>query len=281
MRCSRPLLVSIDSHLLPWQQVSAYYEIIMSDSSSPIVLLDTPTPSSLRRSPRLLASSGPLPDGARPDNGSSGARASPGSTTPRRSPRIIAGQAARRLSVQPAPHAPTAPIVEPAAKSNKRSSATIAANRKRPLPIGFPVGPWSDKAIACEAINKYCVGLQAVGKGHGAVKGSSREPTRRAGGKCLIRCDKNAPPKASGGPLRGKAAIGTGCKWQLWIEESEDGWIPQEFTPHDEEADHNHDLTSTVAEQLANPKMREIPKYLLEFGGMLKRAGQSPAAIHR
>ena len=255
--------------------------------SSPIVLSETPTLSP-RRSPRFLASSaaGPLPDGARPETntGSSGARSSPivmsGSTPPRRSPRNIAGQAARRLSVPLAPQSPTAPMVEPV-KSNKRSSATISACRKRPLPIGFPVGPWADKAVAVDVISKYCVGLQAVGKGHGVVKASSHGPSSRAGGKCLIRCDKNAPPKASGGLLRGKASTGTGCKWQIWIEESEEGWIPQEFTPHNEEAGHNHDLTSTVAEQLANPRMRTIPKYLLDFGGMLKKAGQSPAAIHR
>ena len=201
---------------------------------------------------------------------------SPDPPTPhRRSPRIIAQQQARRLSVPP----PTFP--GPEISYVRRTVTQIVASRSRSLPAGFPSGPWASKQSAVDVIGTHCIGLHAVGKGHGISVKSSRKETYCAGPKTLIKCERNPKEKAAGGTQRGKASCGTGCGWQVWIEESDEGWMPLEVKGHDDENEHNHPLTSSIAEQLVNPRQREIPEYLLEFGIMLRRAGQGPAAIHR
>ena len=102
-----------------------------------------------------------------------------------------------------------------------------------------------------------------------------------AGEKILLKCDKNALLKPAGGPIRGKDSTGTRCKWQVWLEEAEEAWTIMEYNPQYDENEHNHALSTSFPEQLASPRMREIPNHLKEFGNMLRKAGQGPAAINR
>ena len=157
----------------------------------------------------------------------------------------------------------------------------IRSERAVPVPAGFPEGPWATKDLAVRAVNAYCTGLTKQGKGHGVVKSSARVPTTKAGAKTMLRCDRNAMPKAAGGDRRETPSTGTGCGWQLWIEDAQEGWVVKDHKPHDDSCEHNHCLCGSLSDQLTKSTMRSIPEHLVVFAEMLKKAGQGPAQIDR
>ena len=69
---------------------------------------------------------------------------------------------------------------------------------------------------------------------------------------------------------------GVGCKWQMHLEEAEEGWVVIEVGIHS----HNHDLAISAIQKLLHSSMRKIPEHLLNFGVLSKKAGQRPDQIH-
>jgi hypothetical protein len=170
----------------------------------------------------------------------------------------------------------TAPSAVEGALKKNRDYATIVSERKTPVPINFPKGPWSSYAAAKDAISKHCEGLQSVGQGHGVVSRNKRVATKAAGEKRLIQCDRHNMPHATAGDARTRVGKGCSCGWGVWVEDATIGWVIKEGS-----FEHNHSLVGSREEALVHTAMRSIPEELASHADLLKLAGQSPADIDR
>jgi hypothetical protein len=241
-------------------------EVAASASSA---MLRTPTPihgaesPTLRRSPRLHAQV----VAACEVNQQILDVGSPRHDASRRSPRRLLP-----MSSEPVPR-PLAPDMAQQCK-RKRTIAQIVTARKSPLPPGFPFGPWTTDDAAINEINAHC--RRVEGGGFSVVRNSLIPATSRAGGKRLLKCHRHSKCNVIGGLKRVRLSQGVGCKWQMHLEEAEEGWVVSEVGIHS----HNHDLAISAIQKLLHSSMREIPEHLLNFGVLSKKAGQSPAQIH-
>lgn len=133
------------------------------------------------------------------------------------------------------------------------------------LPKGFPLGPFETPKRALDEINAHTSNVKTDGGGFAVLWGSSRggvttKGWERGQQKKLI-CHEHVPAH--------------GCKWSLWLEHCEGGWVICKFSGHNDKCGdvHSHALVQSREEANACAAMRSIPDEYLGTAKSMVDAG--------
>ena len=179
-----------------------------------------------------------------------------------------------------------------ATKFNLRSVKQINEERCKIYPnhrfqVGMPIGPWPDLQTAIERLGEWAEKVV----GFKIKRGGGKHASKRRGITKQLLCDRSGTLSrklstydTDGAERRNTKTKKCNCPWELWIEESDVGWIPMKmsekcFSTNDFHGG-THTLMNSTTEMLSNASCRNIPEHLIETANILFDARIYPSKIY-